>query len=680
MCIICCFSSVFLLLFAAAMTQETYDYCSSIVMTSSLSQSGIPLQINHPKEVTLTWESVASGNKLEANGSNHVSLSTYTGGGKAVVWASVDSNVPPKCSAHSLRTSTIAWWIPIASMAYFLTPFKSKTFWILFFLLGIYFSSTSSEMMDCSCPTVHVRFPMAFVSEVCVNDEKCVPATCDLGFLAQEANDYNKVSASNRILFSDDVCTVKKPEHWDVWVFHHFQTNITNEEFYYIDSDNDGLVNILEYYSIELLPFVNSTRSKRALASIDVTQIGSDPTDPDTDDDLLLDGFETFYKMSPTKPDDSSADSDNDGISDLQEQIYGTDPLNPDSDGDGTTDGTEVKEQGDPSDISDGGSNEHSSSFAMIQLTIGDHSGSHSERYNLHVGGISHQSPGFGLVGSGTYKFVPGTYPTTVQWVATNRGAAGPDYDYTAKVRKVSGEANVRIEDPQRILGAYGDSSFDRTVGKKAHLIVEAICKNNENDPVECYKTCDECQRSTERRWDSKKNVCRSNVGNYSTPIVPECPCHLCEKWYREELKDLEWLHQMNSELPCPCKAAISSFYTGLTTANQNSDVEWGMDLACSRNELPACSSYHPGAYGCIRADWKTHRQQCCYDRQLNWIKSGLPAAGTPDKANSIWDHKAADVKPFNFCCSTCKEKKYCDYYMGQGGVRTGPDSCSNTI
>ena len=674
-----CFSSVFLLFFAAAMTQETYDYCSSIVMTSSLSQSGIPLEINHPKEVTLTWESVASGNKLEANGSNHVSLSTYTGGGKAVVWASVDSNVPPKCSAHSLRTSTLAWWIPIAFMAYFFTPFKSKTFWILFFLLGIYFPWTSSEI-DCFCPTVHVRFPMAFVSEVCVNDEKCVPATCDLGFLTQEANDYNKVSASNRILFSNDVCTVKKPEHWDAWVFHYFRMNITNEEFYYIDSDNDGLVNILEYYSIELLPLVNSTRSKRALESIDVTQIGSDPTDPDTDDDLLLDGFETFYKMSPTKPDDSSADSDNDGISDLQEQIYGTDPLNPDSDGDGTTDGTEVKEQGDPSDISDGGSNAHSSSFAMIQLTIGDHSGSHSERYNLHVGGITHQSPGFGLVGSGTYKFAPGTYPITVQWVATNRGARGPDYEYTAKVRKVSGEAKIEVQDPQRILGAYTGGTTDRTVGKKAYLIVEAICKDNENDPMECYKTCDECQRSTERRWDSKKNVCRSNVGNYSTPNVPECPCHLCEKWYREELKDLKWLHQMNSELPCPCKAAISSFYTGLTTANQNSDVDWGMDFACARNELPACSSYHPGAYGCIRADWKTHRQQCCYDRNLNWIKSGLPAAGTPDKANSIWDHKAADLKPFNFCCSTCKVKEYCDYYMGKGGVRTGPDSCSNTI
>ena len=368
---------------------------------------------------------------------------------------------------------------------------------------------------------------------------------------------------------------MKKPEHWDAWVFNFFGTNITNEEFYYIDSDNDGLVNILEYYSIE--PLVISTRSKRAIDSIDVTQIGSDPTDPDTDDYWLLNGFKTFYKMSPTKPDDSSADSDNDGISDLQKQIYGTDPMNHDSDGDGTTDGTEVKEQGDPSDISDGGSNEHSSSFATIQLTIRDHSGSHSERYNLHLGGICHQSPGFGLVRSENYKFIPGTYPM-------------------------------------------------------------------------------------------------------STPNVPEYPCHQCEKWYREELKDLKWLHQMNSELPCPCKAAISSIYTGLTTANLNSDVNWGMDFVCSRNGLPACSSYHPGAYGCIRANWKTHRQRCCYDRNLNWIKSGLPAAGTPYKANFIWDHKAANVEPFNFCCSTCKENKYCDYYRGKGGVRTGPDSCSNTI
>jgi hypothetical protein len=41
-------------------------------------------------------------------------------------------------------------------------------------------------------------------------------------------------------------------------------------------------------------------------------------------------------------------DSDNDGLSDLQEAALGTDPENPDSDGDGISDGDEVSEGADP--------------------------------------------------------------------------------------------------------------------------------------------------------------------------------------------------------------------------------------------------------------------------------------------------------------------------------------------
>ena len=587
------FSSAFLCLIASAFAQEEYNSCSSIVTSSSLSQSDIPLNINAPEVVTLKWESVASGNNLEANGSSHVSISTYSDGGKAQVRISIDSDVPTKCSAISLEASRIVWWLPIASIAYILTPLRSKTFWVLFFLVGIC-SSLSFSDEDCSCPLVSVRFPMAFISKVCINDQRCIAATCDLGFLSQDSNNYNKVSAANRILFSDEFCTLKKPKYWDEWVSHYFGMNITNEEFYYIDSDNDGLVNILEYYSNGIKPGVNSTRVKRSTdAAVDVTKIGSDPTDADTDDDLLLDGFETFYGLSPTKPDDSNADDDNDGISNLQEQIYGTDPLNADSDGDGTSDGTEVEKQGDPSDITDNGSQTISEVFAMVQLTIGDHSGSHSERYNLHVGGISHQSPGFGLVGKGTYKFVPGTYPITVQWVAST--LLRPDYDYTAQVSKMSGKAIVKVEDPQRILGVYMDSTFDRTVGKKALLIVEAVCSNNEDDPVECYKTCIECQRSNELRWDSVKSTCRNNSGKYASASVPECPCHACEKWYREEKVNIEWLNQLNSNVPCPCQVVKSWNSVGLQSANKNSKVTWDYDYACIRDELPACSSYHPG-------------------------------------------------------------------------------------
>ena len=85
--------------------------------------------------------------------------------------------------------------------------------------------------------------------------------------------------------------------------------------------------------------------------------------------------------------------------------------------------------------------------MSIFIYTVGDHSPSESERYILHVGSISHQSPGFGEVGSGTYTFHPGSYTITIEHSGTNLDT--PDYDYTASITKVSGGANVTVDDPQ---------------------------------------------------------------------------------------------------------------------------------------------------------------------------------------------------------------------------------------
>lgn len=55
-----------------------------------------------------------------------------------------------------------------------------------------------------------------------------------------------------------------------------------------------------------------------------------------------------FGGTSSQEQDPSLADSDQDGLPDLIENIYRTDLNNPDSDGDGTTDGEEVRQQRDP--------------------------------------------------------------------------------------------------------------------------------------------------------------------------------------------------------------------------------------------------------------------------------------------------------------------------------------------
>jgi hypothetical protein len=74
------------------------------------------------------------------------------------------------------------------------------------------------------------------------------------------------------------------------------------------------------------------------LTSLQEFQAGTDPRNADTDGDGVLDGAEVKRGTNPL-----SADTDGDGLTDADEIRLGTDPLNPDTDGDGIADGIEVK-------------------------------------------------------------------------------------------------------------------------------------------------------------------------------------------------------------------------------------------------------------------------------------------------------------------------------------------------
>ncbi|MDD5749251.1 MAG: hypothetical protein PHO91_00490 [Patescibacteria group bacterium] len=89
----------------------------------------------------------------------------------------------------------------------------------------------------------------------------------------------------------------------------------------FLDSDLDGL----------------SDAEERAL--------GTNPYDPDTDNDGVLDYDEVrVYRTNPLL-----ADTDGDGLTDYEEIfIYGTDPNNPDTDRDGYSDGVEVENDYNP--------------------------------------------------------------------------------------------------------------------------------------------------------------------------------------------------------------------------------------------------------------------------------------------------------------------------------------------
>jgi DNA-binding beta-propeller fold protein YncE len=67
---------------------------------------------------------------------------------------------------------------------------------------------------------------------------------------------------------------------------------------------------------------------------VDENDTGTDPHDPDTDDDGLDDGEEVERDTDPHDP-----DTDDDGLEDGEEVERGTDPLDPDTDDDGVCDG-----------------------------------------------------------------------------------------------------------------------------------------------------------------------------------------------------------------------------------------------------------------------------------------------------------------------------------------------------
>jgi len=166
------------------------------------------------------------------------------------------------------------------------------------------------------------------------------------------------------------------------------------------DTDNDNLTDYEEIFVYNTSPIFNDTdfdnlSDWQEIIGVNLTLnaaalyklIKLDPSDPDTDNDLLPDGYEVqVVHTDPTNPDSDgdgvldgyefdtdddglsdgeeffiygtpyyggggpyNPDSDRDGLSDgIEVHIYGTDPANPDTDGDGFSDGAEVAVGTDP--------------------------------------------------------------------------------------------------------------------------------------------------------------------------------------------------------------------------------------------------------------------------------------------------------------------------------------------
>lgn len=198
-------------------------------------------------------------------------------------------------------------------------------------------------------------------------------------------------------------------------------------------------------------------------------------------------------------------------------------PTAADSDGDLTDDGEEVSQGSNPNDDSDGGNAPHASDLVDLTLTVGDHSQSESEIYEMTVSGertVRLNSGGYGNVETQTFTFKRGnSYTVAVTHVGSSRET--PDYDYTATVEVadaaqtasamlvneptknqidwVPGDPaeppvalvvmaatstaadGVLIEDPQGILGVHTESSSFFADGKSVSVkVIKAEIKSIE--------------------------------------------------------------------------------------------------------------------------------------------------------------------------------------------------------
>jgi Concanavalin A-like lectin/glucanases superfamily/Bacterial TSP3 repeat len=244
------------------------------------------------------------------------------------------------------------------------------------------------------------------------------------------------------------------------------------------DNNHNGIVDPGEKTYI-CDPFVKQAQGTDTdddgLTDLQEQNLGTNVVNPDSDGDLMPDGWERHNGLNPLNPQDATLDHDDDNLNNLNEYRHGSNPHNADTDGDGTQDGTEARgadgnlatdDGSNPNDDRDGGMPLPPESKITLLLGIGDKSGSKSEDYVMNVFRIDPitgsevriytlRSGGFGKYKEETRSFSnEDTLTFQIDWQGTNNDsvsassgtpADGPDFDYTFKVQPQSGDYTIRV-------------------------------------------------------------------------------------------------------------------------------------------------------------------------------------------------------------------------------------------
>jgi len=248
-----------------------------------------------------------------------------------------------------------------------------------------------------------------------------------------------------------------------------------------LDADGDTLANQLEfvfmnegydpftYNNPAVFPWAGDPDRDGLTTQVEFVVYLTNPKQPDTDGDGFNDGWELAHGFNPKldnlvagpanhHPD---ADPDGDGLTNAEEEQLGTNPNSIDTDGDGVNDNVENDQGSNPNDPND--SAPPPNGTVAVNVTFGDDSGSHSEKYRVQLTPLEGDTYGlryrtnrhYGQSQTDTLRVPKGAkYQVELIHIGTDprhRYQPSPDYDHTLEIDTSQG--GMVIDDPSGIMG-----------------------------------------------------------------------------------------------------------------------------------------------------------------------------------------------------------------------------------